>query len=1096
MSREAENNGGELGAVGSDALDAQSESVSGDPDDPFIGRRLKGTYELSERIGEGGMGTVYSATQHPLERKVAVKLVNASKTDDTGEHYFMREVQAINRLRHPNIVNIVDYGTDDDGLLYLVMEFLPGCTLRKVIADEFPLTPARVCDIAIQILRALEQAHESGVVHCDLKPANVMLEQVAGKSDFVKLLDFGIAKVKGPAMEAGPHTQAGDLVGTFDYMSPEQIMREEVDGRADVWSVGVILFELLTQRRIFRAEDAVGTVGRVMRAEIPSPSDFVDGVPPELEAIVARALTREVDDRPTASELRSSLEDLLDKVRATSQLGSIEKRELGAAPSSGLEGGPSSAAVSGPPGARVLRTNEATGPDEPPPKIGEVEGVGFLASEPADGIYLERAGVFEAVSDKLEWVGRGQAGGVLTTAPPGGGKSLFLSATLNRLSAGGWQSFVAPSAGRRDHSGLAFIHAWIRQMNREDRSDDLLADVLEQTGLEDDLEMVHRFLMDGFDDMETGGLPWTGIEEYARFVAVVLQKMVRKLLRLGPVCLAVDDFPVEDALAVDIVDMLFSALSDFPVFLLATSHTNFDSDGGASMDRVDVVSMERFDWEQVDQYMRLRLGTSVSFEVVERITEHTSGRPRMLEEFVLGLPGKSVSQPSTSASVSARLSQDHDELMATRIEEFDSETLEAARRMAVWGEAVPRSILESLDEAGYLRVDQIELLVAASTVAKRTDRRGRELFVFEPPGMRPAVYGAIPSDERRELHREAFQAVRELVGELPDFECNELLGHNQLGMGEYSDGTRAYIAAGVARRRRFDRAGAIGVWSRCAGRLLGLEPREIPGESIGRLVSILARNLREHGALDRALKVAKQVDALADVAEDDRCRVRLEVGHAETALGDFDKARRTLGRLWKEIGDMGMPQLELETLVTLIDVYEGLGEKENEMKLMRKAARRAGRISKSKLQALERKTLLWMPHNRLGTAVLQRNESSNALRILKAGLEIARAANDPAGLIRISSNLGAVYMASDKLDRAEELFERALDLARTHGDFLNQARILNNLGVTAMRAEHSGEAREQFYDARDLAERLAWKEGIETIDARIEKLDEDESRPF
>lgn len=284
-----------------------------DDDDPNIGRVLKNTYKLVEKIGEGGMGNVYKAIQSPLNREVAIKLLKPTENNPDGEHYFMREVQAINMLRHPNIIGIVDFGKDHDEALYLVMEYLPGNTLKHAIRREFPLDPMRICTICIQVLSALEQAHNTGIVHCDLKPANVMLEKVAGEDDFAKVLDFGIAKVKGPAMEVGPYTQAGNIVGTFDYMSPEQIMRRDLDGRADVWSMGVILYEMLTRKRIFHDKDAVSIIGRVMQMPIQRPSEVIDpkydwDIPPVLEDIALKAMERNIDKRyQSAMEMRDAL---------------------------------------------------------------------------------------------------------------------------------------------------------------------------------------------------------------------------------------------------------------------------------------------------------------------------------------------------------------------------------------------------------------------------------------------------------------------------------------------------------------------------------------------------------------------------------------------------------------------------------------------------------------------------------------------------------------------------------------------------------------------------------------------------------------------
>jgi len=299
--------------TGTPLQSAKPPPVKEKPEDPNLGKILKQTYTLVKKVGEGGMGDVYKAIQSPLNREVAVKLLKPNDNNPEGEHYFMREVQAINMLRHPNIIQIVDFGKEPDGTLYLVMEYLPGKTLKRVIRKEYPLDPRRIAHICIQTLSALEQAHKSGIVHCDLKPANLMLEEVAGQADFIKVLDFGIAKVKGPAMEAGPYTQAGNIVGTFDYMSPEQIMRKDLDGRADIWSMGVIMYEMLTKKRVFHDKDAVSIIGRVMQMPITPPIDVLKGsIPPELDDIVMKAMERNVEKRfQSAADMREALQRFL-----------------------------------------------------------------------------------------------------------------------------------------------------------------------------------------------------------------------------------------------------------------------------------------------------------------------------------------------------------------------------------------------------------------------------------------------------------------------------------------------------------------------------------------------------------------------------------------------------------------------------------------------------------------------------------------------------------------------------------------------------------------------------------------------------------------
>ena len=369
-------------------------------EDPAIGKVLKGTYTLEKKIGEGGMGNVYKAIQSPLNREVAIKLLKPNENNPEGEHYFKREVQAINMLRHPNIIGILDFGKSEEGELFLVMEYLPGNTLKHAIRKEFPLDPARICNICIQVLSALEQAHDTGIIHCDLKPANIMLERVAGEDDFAKVLDFGIAKVKGPAVEVGPYTQAGNIVGTFDYMSPEQIMRKDLDGRADVWSMGVILYEMLARKRIFHDKDAVSIIGRVMQMPIKRPSEVIDSkykwnIPPILEDITLTAMERNIEKRyASAAKMRSALKKAMREIENHWDAEAGKMREP-QGPASGVH---SDSGVSGPlPGSGPI-----TGPDRSGPSSANYAPNAFMGGDtsrtgtmpPGGSAFTSRSGGF------------------------------------------------------------------------------------------------------------------------------------------------------------------------------------------------------------------------------------------------------------------------------------------------------------------------------------------------------------------------------------------------------------------------------------------------------------------------------------------------------------------------------------------------------------------------------------------------------------------------------------------------------------------------------------------------------------------------------
>ncbi|ATB32568.1 serine/threonine-protein kinase [Melittangium boletus] len=288
--------------------------------DDYIGRTLAQKYKVEALIGEGGMGKVYRARQEALDKLVVLKVLRQSLlNDDRTVARFKREAKAASRLNHPNSISILDFGQAEDGALFIAMEFVPGQDLHTVLSKEGPLPEPRIARIVSQVLSALYDAHSAGVIHRDLKPENIMVEQRRNEPDFVKVLDFGIAKIQDGGNDDGPAlTRNGFVCGTPEYMSPEQARGSTLDHRSDLYAVGVILYQLITGRLPFESDSAVGFATKHLTEEPVPPSRRRPEVrvSPAMDRLIMRALSKSPDDRPQDAEaFKAELLAVVDKER-------------------------------------------------------------------------------------------------------------------------------------------------------------------------------------------------------------------------------------------------------------------------------------------------------------------------------------------------------------------------------------------------------------------------------------------------------------------------------------------------------------------------------------------------------------------------------------------------------------------------------------------------------------------------------------------------------------------------------------------------------------------------------------------------------------
>ena len=408
--------------------------------DPFIGKVFDGRYEILARIGEGGMGVVYKARQVSIDRVIAIKVLNPQMASDpTWVQRFSNEARACSRLQHPNTIRMFDFGQSQDGRYFLTMEFLEGQVLRGAIAQG-PMPPSRVAKILIQCCASLAEAHAIGIIHRDIKPDNVFLLNMAGSPDFVKLLDFSVAKLlqENDRMK----TQAGVVFGTPQYMSPEQGRGLPLDARSDLYALGVLGYEMLTGRVPFNDDNPMTVLQMHLRSEAPP---LPQTVPPNLAAVVRKALEKDPARRyQSAGEMMQHCQQVfaeLNQGGGSIGGGGVPKTMIAQGPmipqaGHGMGGPPPPVGMGGPP--------PPVGMGGPPPPV--------MGGPP--GGYQHAGAAQKTMIAGMAPPGLPQAGGPAPASPPGPGGYVAAGAQQKTMMAMSPFAGGAPGGGPPPPAGM------------------------------------------------------------------------------------------------------------------------------------------------------------------------------------------------------------------------------------------------------------------------------------------------------------------------------------------------------------------------------------------------------------------------------------------------------------------------------------------------------------------------------------------------------------------------------------------------------------------------------------------------------------------
>lgn len=960
----------------------------------MVGRSIAGAYFVQELVGVGGMGRVYRAEQRALGRAVAIKVVHPHLlADEQSVARFYTEARAASRLNHPNSVSIIDFGRTDEGVLYLVMEFLSGKDLSRLAREDGPLPVRRVVDIVGHVLDALGEAHALDVVHRDLKPENVIIERMRAGGDLVKVVDFGLAKLMSGGKNATKVTLPGLVCGTPDYMSPEQGRGEDSDSRGDLYSVGVMLFELLTETLPYIADTPTNVVLKHIQSPIPDPREVAPqrAIAAPLAELCMRALAKDPNDRfQTAA-------DMADRLRSVGK--DLGVREL---PCPGC-GRPS------PADSRFCAS--CGSPMREAPSHSATKTLGFRETErsmPARWRHRsEHAGVLVGRDEELALLAehraaaRGRLVTVLLAGEPGVGRTRLLSALSEQatgegdlVAAGGPHPTGAPVPYHpiRDLvlSMLGLSWAGLEQLVQDELPDDAL------------LAAGYRELV---DPVGVNGSPG---RSRAGAVAAVVADVIRKKAPRGGssrCLLMIDDSHRCDGLSLEVLSALRDHCDGLSVLLVIAGHA-----GRGSQLPTDcrVVSLRGLNHRQAEAVL-----AGGGFEGDDGA--HPGERlfsplyVEQLAELGLDLAGQQGALPPRLADA-----------LGQRIQRLPVDPQRVLQCVAVLGTRVPAEMVKKLasSSVGEGFDDAIAVLLDRGLLFQH----GAVLESVHP-FLRELVEGSVPAAARKEMHARALGIVTEAGAPL------EVRAHHAYGSGEALSALVLLERMGDLAQQRGDLATATLGYRRA----LEVARRELleSGESYleGAIESVsrrLGHVLLRRGDVTGAEGVLREALEYSAPASANRAQIVVVLASVLAAKDRVREAYRYLGQALEIAIQLDSEANQVEVQMAVATLRRGDGNLKGALAALSAAWELMPATDPDRLKRAQLAVQLASVQLELGDAVDPRPALELAERV-------CRDADAPYLMARLKGLWGQLEQREGKDQRSRVRFAEAADLAEEAG---------------------------------------------------------------
>lgn len=1032
-------------------------------DEPSLeGRVIAGKFRIGPLIGAGASGSVYRADQVALGRTVAVKILRGDLAGDPRlVSRFADEALAASRLNHPNTVSIIDYGQSEDGLLYLVMEFLRGQPLTSIIARELPLAPERIVDILGQVLSGIEEAHAEGVIHADLKADNIVVSARRGGRDWVKVVDFGIARL----LERSQESADGRMIcGTPEYMAPEIIRGNPPGIASDIYAVGVILYELLCGITPFAGGGSLDVLTRHLREPPQRPEERRPDleITRELSDIAMMALAKDPADRyGYAAALREALSATVrGKATSARQTGTAFAPacpECGAPGMASFRFCPACGASRGPdPAASVDLQVPA---ESPTPTRQSAETFSAISTADTGGT-LPFVGRTATVSALCSFAGAaGPAAIAHIVGPPGSGKSRLIREVAARLAGRGLD--ITTYIAGPDPTGLAAPFFPLRSV---------IAGILGLSG-----EVTHEAVAEAVRDAAIPPRDLAGIVELFGHDAELSQldsaarrrevftAAVRALWAAGQggrAVLVFEDADRYDQPSLELIARFCDARQEGDVRVIITSST--DISGVWPRDpknAIEITELSPLSANSIEALAGLGINDPDSGEA-EFLAERTQGWPAGIIHTLRYVFDGGIAEAAPAALA---------DVIAARLELLPLEAKIAIQAAAVAGiettDANLRGILgdrltdDALDAA-------IETLCARGLLVSDGG-----VLAFEQWMVRDVVYDSTPADIRRGLHGDAANVLTN------DGADPTTIGHHLQLAGKLVEAAEKLARGGDLATRQLDDKGAGALYQRAlsAARQVMLDEGGEHHALFSEISVKLADALRVIGEIGPARGVVEEAIGYCEHAPLYKAQLLRASGHLCAAESDLEGAQQRLRAAIGLAMVAGDTELLTDTYLDLAaaltrsgDVKEAIDELEEGIDLVTFGEGAAAETGPKNL---------WQALLRFAKLVSTRGQIEHAIKLSEAATRHAERVGSRPGAARAYSLLTTLWVQAGDDKNAELCRRRAVSEMRFLGDRRATAELL--LLSTAPTQKMRRINRESLAEARQLAHEIGWEEGEE-----------------